>query len=213
MTGASGLLGQYLVPLLKKQSGDGSLFPIIEVDTPTHDELDITQTIVPQDYDLIIHAAAYTNVTKAEIEKQECFDVNVMGTKNLAEAYSKIPFVYISSEYAHNPVNHYSVTKWLGELVANEVADRCLIIRTLFKPTPFPYVKAFTDQWTQGDYVDKIAFLMCNDIFNWFGGHSEMYYTGTGRKTIFELAQKTKPDVLPISVDEITSIRLPKDYE
>src|SRR5947207_1356907 len=98
MTGGSGLLGQYLIPIIKKQSGDGNMFPIIEVDTPTHEELDITGTIVPQDYDLVIHTAAYTNVTKAEIERQKCFDVNVVGTKNLAEAYKEIPFVYISSE-------------------------------------------------------------------------------------------------------------------
>lgn len=210
--GGHGLLGTHLIHLLKSQSGDGNLYPIIEVDSPSQEELDITKEIEKKDYDMVIHAAAYTDVSKAEIERQKCFDVNVIGTKNLAEVYKDIPFVYISSEYAHNPVNHYSVTKWLGELVANEIAERCLIIRTLFKPNPFPYVKAFDDQWTQGDYVDKIAPLICNQILDWVGSKSEMVYIGTGRKTMYELAVRTKLDVKSCSVDDITSVKLPKDY-
>ncbi len=207
------MLGRYLAPLLKARDGDGTMFQRIEVDIPTHEELDITQPITPKEYDLVIHAAAYTDVVGAQTEFSKCVDVNVMGTINLARAYSHIPFVYISSEYAHNPVNNYSVTKWLGELAANELANRCLIIRTLFKPTPFPYPKAFIDQWTQGDYVDKIAFLITEDILNWYGSKSDMIYTGTGRKTIYNLAKKTRPGVLPCSVDDITEVQLPKDYE
>lgn len=213
LTGGSGLLGKHLVPLLKKHDGDGHMFPRIEIDTPTHKELDLTGSMGKGEYDLVIHCAAYTNVMKAEIERDKCFDVNVMGPLRLAKVYKDVPFVYISSEYAHNPINHYSVTKWLGELVANELADKCLIIRTLFKPTPFPYVKAFKDQYTTGDYVDVIAPLIADKILSWVGSESEMDHIGTGRKTIYELALRTKPDVLPGSVDAITSVKLPKDYE
>lgn len=211
-TGSSGLLGKHLIPLLKKQDGDGVMFPRIEIDAPSHNDLDITQTIVPQEYDLVIHAAAYTDVFKAETDRDKCFEVNVMGTMNLAKAYKDTPFVYISSEYAHNPVNYYSVTKYLGELVANEIADKCLVIRTLFKPNPFPWEKAFTDQWTQGDYVDVIAPLLVEQILNWYGGKSEMVYVGTGRKTIYDLAKRTRPDVREGSIDDV-GVKLPHDYE
>lgn len=213
MTGGSGLLGKYLVPLLKAQDGDGLIFPRIYVDTPSSKELDITDRIIADDYDLIIHAAAYTDVAKAETDREKCFELNVMGTKRLAEAYKDVPFVYISSEYAHNPVNHYSVTKWLGELVVNEITNRCLIVRTLFKPTPFPWDEAFMDQWTQGDYVDRIAYLLCNDIMNWYGSRSEMIYVGTGRKTIYDLAKKTNQNVGKCSIKDITGVMLPQDYE
>jgi dTDP-4-dehydrorhamnose reductase len=213
LTGGSGLLGTNLIKLLKQQDGDGNLFPRIEIDAPSRLELDITQTIIPQDYDLIIHSAAYTDVVKAETEVKECIQTNVIGTLNLAKAYEKTRFVYISSEYAHDPVNYYSLSKYLGELVVNEITEKCLIIRTLFKPTPFPWSKAFTDQYTQGDYVDVIAPLIVEKILNWYGSESELCYIGTGRKTIYDLAKQTKPDVREGSVDDVTSVRLPKDYE
>jgi len=211
LTGGSGLLGKSLLPLLKQRDGDGTLYPRIEVDAPSSKELDITKPITRGEYDLIIHSAAYTDVVRAEKDRDECFNVNVVGTENLVDTYKDVPFVYISSEYAHNPVNHYSNTKWLGELVAMQA--KCLVIRTLFKPKPFPYLKAFSDQYTQGDYVEVIAPLIVGAIFNWLGKESDLVYVGTGRKTIFELAKQTNPDVLPASVDDITSVKLPKDYE
>jgi dTDP-4-dehydrorhamnose reductase len=152
-------------------------------------------------------------VTKAEIEREKCFDVNVMGTYRLAKAYSTVRFAYISSEYAHNPVNYYSMTKFLGELVANELIEKCLVIRTLFKPNPFPYAKAFEDQYTQGDYVDVIAPLIVDAIFEWYGKKSEMVYVGTGRKTMLELARRTKPEVEACSINDVQGVKLPKDYQ
>jgi len=162
---------------------------------------------------LIIHAAAFTDVVRAETERDACFDVNVQGTINLARAYKDVPFVFISSEYAHNPVNYYSLTKWLGELVVNEICERALIIRTLFKPVPFPYEKAFIDQYTQGDEVGIIAPLIKEAILNWYGGESELQYIGTGKKTIYDIAIKSRPDIKPCSIDDIKSVNLPFTYE
>ncbi len=213
VTGGSGLLAEHLVPLLKLEDGDGTMFPRVEIDIPTHRKLDITQHIIPQDYDLIIHAAAFTDVVRAQTERDACFNVNVEGTINLAKAYKNIPFVYISSEYAHNPVNYYSLTKWLGELVVNEICEKALIIRTLFKPVPFPYPKAFMDQYTNGDEVTVIAPLICNAIFSWLGSKSELIYIGTGKKTIYDIAVKSRPDVMACSIDDIKAVRLPFTYE
>src|SRR5216683_7353929 len=126
ITGGSGLLGKHLIPFLKIQDGDGNLFPRVLIDAPTSKELNIVGHVIPGDYDLIIHAAAYTDVVGAQTNKGECFDVNVLGTINLARAYKDVPFVFISSEYAHNPVNFYSLTKWLGELAVNEICEKSL---------------------------------------------------------------------------------------
>ncbi len=212
LTGGSGLLGTHLLPLLKSLDGDGTMFDRISVDAPTHKELDLNKPYAVRDYDLIIHSAAYTDVTLAEKDTINCFNVNVMGTMKLAKAYPSTPFVYISSEYAYKPVNFYSVTKFLGELVVNEMTDKCLIIRTLFKPSPFPWEKAFTDQYTQGDYVNVIASLIVKEIEKW-NRKSKMIYVGTGRKTMYELALKTKYDVVPCSVKDVKGVVIPTDYE
>ena len=200
LTGGSGLLGREL----QKH---------IQVDAPSHKEFDITCPQRRGEYGLIIHAAAYTNVAKAETEREECFEVNVQGTHKLLLAYPDTPFVYISSEYAHKPVNFYSITKLGAEEVVKTKSDKYLIIRTLFKPTPFPFNRAFADQYTQGDYVDVIAPLMVDAIYKWDRQTCKTIYVGTGRKTMLELAERTRPFVIPNSIKDIKNVTIPADYE
>lgn len=162
-------------------------------------------------YDLVVHCAAYTAVQRAETDRWECFDTNVNGTLNLLETFKNVPFVYISSEYANKPVNFYSLTKWFAEELVKQHKD-FLIIRTLFKPNPWPFEKAFTDQHTQGDYVDVIAPMIDKEIEKWSRKGKRMVYIGTGRKTIYELAKRTKPDVIPNSIKEMP-VTIPGDYK
>jgi len=198
LTGGSGLLGTELQKLM-------------EVDAPSHEEFDVLDRHFPHECDMVIHAAGYTDVAKAEIERRKCFEANVVGTCNFAMDYPE-RFVFISSEYARNPVNYYSETKRAAELAVEAYADTYLIIRTLFKPRPYPWDKAFEDQYTQGDYVDVIAPLIAREIYEW-DGESRTVYVGTGRKTMLELARRTRPDVQPNSIKDIKNVTLPADYE
>lgn len=197
LTGGSGLLGTELRRHL-------------DFIAPTHSEMDILkpETYVKNDFDIVVHAAAYIKQSAAENEdKMKCYMTNVLATKWLCEFYRGAKFVYISSEYAFNPVNWYSNTKKWGEDVVKNFAKDFLIIRTLFKPRPFPHDKACVDQWTYGDYVDVIAPMIIANL------HKDgIIHLGTGRKTTYELAKQTKPDVIPCLVDDITSVKLPKDY-
>jgi dTDP-4-dehydrorhamnose reductase len=208
LTGGSGLLGTELQKYL-------------ECDAPTHKQVDITDSGIKGSkgiYDLIIHCAAYTDVVLAEKEPTKCLDINVFGTLNLLRAFPEVPFVYISSEYVKNPVNFYSKTKQLAEEIIElesmpyEGGRSYLIIRTLFKPNPFPWDKAFIDQYTQGDYANIIAPLIVKEIKKWNKINSKIVYVGTGRKTIYELAIRTKPGVKKVSVNDIKEVKLPKDY-
>lgn len=161
-----------------------------------------------QHCDLIIHAAAYTNVAQAEQDPYICFDTNVNGTFNLVKLYNDVPFVFISSEYARNPIGEYAWTKKWGEEIVKSHPNH-LIIRTLFKPNPWPFEYAYEDQFTQGDYVDVIARLIAKKINSWNKKGSEECYIGTGRKTMYELAKRTKPDVIP---NKVINRFIPKDY-
>lgn len=203
ITGGTGKLG---VELKKHLDGDyvGSA------------DLDFTKKINRGDYDLILHIGAYTDVRKAESEEAEkCFQVNTYGTFNLVRTYKDVPFIYISTEYANNPLSVYALTKKLGEEVVKTHPNH-LILRTLFKPNPFPFDKAYVDQYTQGDYVDVIAKLLAERVKNWDRKTSGTEYLGTGRKTMFELAKRSKPDVIPNYVDDYikeVGVIIPKDYE
>jgi dTDP-4-dehydrorhamnose reductase len=119
------------------------------------------------------------------------------------------PFVFISTEHVNSP-GVYFESKLIGEILVKNLAPSYLIIRTIFKPNPWPWKYAFIDQYTQGDYVDIIAQLISKEIKKW-NGKSKTIYIGTGRKTMFELAKRTKPDVLPNSVKDL-KFKRPKDY-
>ena len=66
------------------------------------------------------------------------------------------------------------------------------MIRTSFKPKPFPYDEAYTDILTCADYIDNIAAFIIQLINEERIG---IYNVGTEPKTIYTLAKQTKPDV------------------
>ncbi|MGG3915937.1 dTDP-4-dehydrorhamnose reductase [Rossellomorea vietnamensis] len=95
--------------------------------------------------DAIIHCAAYTAVDKAEDDMENCWDVNVNGTKHLAKAAkeSNAKFMYISTDYVFdglaetpfvetdipNPAGYYGLTKFEGEKVVQSLLTELFIVR------------------------------------------------------------------------------------
>ncbi|MBT2724013.1 dTDP-4-dehydrorhamnose reductase [Bacillus sp. ISL-46] len=95
--------------------------------------------------DAIIHCAAYTVVDKAEDDKENCWNVNVNGTKYLANASKEInaKFMYISTDYvfdgmgeapfvetdAPNPVGYYGQTKYEAEKLLQSLLAEWFIVR------------------------------------------------------------------------------------
>ena len=169
-------------------------------------------------FDIVLNFAAESHVDRSILDAFAFIRTNVYGAYVLFESARahQIPrFIYISTEFAEYPYCVYALTKKLGEEIV-KTHPAYLILRTLFKPNPFPFSKAYIDQYTQGDYVDVVAKLLAEKVKSWDRKTSALEYLGTGRKTIFELAKKTRPDVEPNSVDEFikqTGVSIPKDYE
>ena len=204
LTGGSGLLGQELQKL-------------IQCYAPPKNILNILDPIVPK-CELIVHAAAYTDVVKAEEEKELCYRTNVLGTRNLSSL--RIPMLYISTEYVFdgekgnyaeydypNPQNFYAFTKLLGEYESRRT--RSVVIRCLFKPRPFEHASACIDQYTAGDYVDVIAREIAIAVKE-FKRLPPTLHIGTGKKSTYDLARQTR-EVQQISVGDIRGVRLPRD--
>ena len=215
LTGGSGLLGREL----RKH---------IECYAPPREEFDIISgplnPIIPE-VQLIVHCAAYTDVVGAETHKQECYDTNVIGTRNLASL--GIPMLYISTEYVFdgtkgnyseedypNPQNFYALTKLLGEYEATKVPQHS-VIRCLFKPRPFEHDAALSDQFTSGDYVDTVAKEIAHAIRK-FNSLPTVLHIGTGRKSTYNLAKETKPNIIPLTIANLEKqlggrLRFPAD--
>jgi dTDP-4-dehydrorhamnose reductase len=96
--------------------------------------------------DLIINAAAYTAVDKAEDEAEQAFRVNHDGARHLAEAAAaaRAPLVHISTDYVYDgskptpyvesdaphPIGVYGLSKLAGEAAVVGATDDYVILRT-----------------------------------------------------------------------------------
>jgi dTDP-4-dehydrorhamnose reductase len=96
--------------------------------------------------DIVINAAAYTNVDGCETAKDECFAVNAEALKNIADACrdKNIHIIHFSTDYVFdgtakqpyqedhqcNPINTYGASKMAGERYLRSLSDNYLLIRT-----------------------------------------------------------------------------------
>ncbi|GAA4014687.1 NAD(P)-dependent oxidoreductase [Deinococcus rubellus] len=204
ITGGSGRLGTELRTLLP------------ELIAPSSAELNLTdagsvsKVIGREQPDIIVHAAAYTNVGGAQRERSRCWAVNVEGTRHIARAANAVgaKLVHISTDYVFDGqtgnyreddtpgpvVNYYSLTKLVAEEAAR-AATRHLIIRTSFRPREFAYPVAFSDVFTGQDYVDIIAPEIALAVRHAGEISAEVLHIATERKSVYELACRRKPDV------------------
>lgn len=216
LTGGSGLLGQELNKHIDCYAPRRDIYDLVK-DNPS--ENSAWRNAFFEEIELIVHCAAFTDLNRAEKEKQLCYDTNVIGTRNLASL--GIPMLYISTSYVFDgqkgnydeqdypsPQNFYSLTKLLGEYESRRT--RSVVIRCLFKPYPFEHDRACTDQWTSGMYVSEMAkeIALAVTIFDKL---PETVHIGATRKSTFEFARESRPDVKPISIGDIKSVRLPQD--
>ena len=142
ITGAGGQLGSALQFTLR----DHTLFPTAHAALDIVDRqrvLDAARTLRP---DLIINAAAYNLVDKAETDQAAAFAANEIGPRNLAEAANDIdvPVIHVSTDYvfdgkldrayleddATNPLSVYARSKLAGEVAVRNAAKKHFIVRT-----------------------------------------------------------------------------------
>jgi len=145
ITGCNGQLGQELRWL-------APLFQDMEFSFYTKTEWDIAVASVCEHMiastlpDVVINAAAYTNVEKAEEDSESAFAVNTHGPGYLAAACKKhgALLIHVSTDYVFdgrkrtpyseedevNPLNEYGRSKLNGERAIDAVSDRYFIIRT-----------------------------------------------------------------------------------
>lgn len=145
VTGASGMLGRDLVPYLEAKGYQVTAMARRDLDllgTTDH----IAETVLNAQPQIIIHAAAYTDVDGAENDPELAMAVNKDGTRKLALAAREVDaiMVYVSTDFVFdglkhtpytpsdkpNPVNTYGLSKHYGELMVSELMDTYYVVRT-----------------------------------------------------------------------------------
>jgi len=103
--------------------------------------------------DIVISAAAYTQVDKAESEPDLAFAINERGAAAIAHAASKleIPLIHLSTDYVFDggkatpyveadptaPAGVYGASKLAGEMAVLAEHDDCVVLRTAWVFSPF----------------------------------------------------------------------------
>ena len=144
VTGSTGQLGSDVVKELLKR-GYSTLSPNrSEFNLCSEDS--IRNYILNSNCEAIVHCAAYTQVDKAEDEKDLCIKINATATKHIVKCAKilDIPMIYISTDYVFdgtkdgeytendetNPINIYGESKLAGEKYVQEILDKYYIVRT-----------------------------------------------------------------------------------
>lgn len=144
VTGADGLLGTTLVPLWRKAGADVVAWTLRDFDVT--DAEATRRAIVAARPEVVLHAAAYTAVDRAESEPDVAMAVNRDGTANVCrgcrEAGARV--VYVSTDYVFDgratapippdarraPLGAYARGKAEGEAVVEASATVWTIVRS-----------------------------------------------------------------------------------
>jgi len=135
ITGGGGLVGSMIVEILKADE-NFDVHLILEQQMDITNRESVFNTLKNLNFDVFLHLAAYTNVDKAEIEKEKVWKINVEGTRNVFDAVNSLNknFIYISTDFVFdgkaenspffedsnpNPISYYGSTKYEGEKIVN----------------------------------------------------------------------------------------------
>ena len=145
ITGAQGLLGSTLLKSFASHTTvlglDRTAGPGIQAFDLTQDDYSPLHALKPE---LIVHCAALTDVDRCQTDFAQAYAINAAATWKLAHTARtlKARFVYISTDFVFdgvtgnyteeaspNPINHYAMTKYLGELFVEKILPDALILR------------------------------------------------------------------------------------
>ncbi len=143
LIGAAGQLGTALTARLQ-----GELVPVARDALDIADAAQVADVVTRSQADVVINAAAYNFVDRAEDERERATAVNAHGPKNLAEicALLKIPLVHVSTDYVFGqdaarrkpysesdvpgPLSDYARSKLAGETFVRDVCPKHFAVRT-----------------------------------------------------------------------------------
>jgi dTDP-4-dehydrorhamnose reductase len=159
ITGANGLLGQSLTARLLEQGhqvlGTGRGVARYAADNEqsySYADVDITDGVAIEDLiissapEIIVHAAAMTNVDQCELNKSDCYNSNVGATRFIIDAAKVVraKLIYVSTDFIFDgeagpyaedaepaPVNYYGSTKLIAENAVKESGLQWAIARTI----------------------------------------------------------------------------------
>nr|WP_322939457.1 dTDP-4-dehydrorhamnose reductase [Pseudomonas sp. s4] len=172
VTGAKGQVGSELIKLAP---AGFTVIGLCSAQLDITDQSQVNATVALHQPHLIINAAAYTAVDKAESDSDNAYAVNEQGVAWLAQAAKQadIPFFHISTDYVFdgesttpyketdpvNPQSVYGMSKLAGEQVLAATHNKHIILRTswVFGATGNNFVKTMLRLGKERDELSVVA--------------------------------------------------------
>ncbi len=170
--GSGGRLGAALTREYRERF-DVTGFDHVQLDLANAGE--IAAKIGPLDFDVLINAAAFTNVDLCEKDRDRAFRVNAEAPRLLAEISTKknAKLIHFSTDYVFDgakrepyieddpatPINVYGESKRVGEQNVLALQDRHLIVRVswVFGPDRASFIDQVIQRARENEQVDAIT--------------------------------------------------------
>jgi dTDP-4-dehydrorhamnose reductase len=191
VTGANGLLGQHLIKVLLHKnyqviatSRGESRLPFQPSDNYTYREMDVANAMETfsvmslEKPDVVVHAAAMTQVDDCELRPQQCERINVQGTSQVltdAETFSS-HFIFISTDFVFDgekgnyseeedtkPISLYGFSKLQAESMVQTstipfaIVRTCLVYGNLLKGTRSNIISWVKESLEQGKTIQVVS--------------------------------------------------------
>jgi dTDP-4-dehydrorhamnose reductase len=181
ITGAAGRLGSALLTRLQAQQHDVTGADIDTIDVS--DFSSIREVIGNLRPELVIHAAAWTDVDGCAKDPERAIQINGLGAQNVALAAAAVgaAVAYVSTnevfdgranrayyEYDQpNPPNAYGYSKWMGEQAVMGVNQRHYVIRTawLFAHGGKNFIQSILNAAKAGKQLRVVANEVANPTY------------------------------------------------
>lgn len=206
IAGAGGMLGWELTRYFSEKVGADRVHALGRADLDIADPKSVAAAFDKYHPRLVLNAAAYTQVDKAETERDAARLGNAVGPKNLADACRThgIAFVHYSTDQvfdgslgrpqreddAPNPLNWYAATKYEGEKNAL-TCEKSLVFRV---------------QWLYGERKDRFTPLRQKEVFSPFSDQlGAPTWTYEIARTTAEMIERGHVGLYHLSYDDYTS--------
>lgn len=223
ITGAHGQLG---ISLQEAAPSEVELLAVGSTELDIRDSFMVEEFVARHRPDLIVNAAAYTAVDKAESDEDAALAVNATGVGNLATAARKAGarLVHVSTDFVFDgksgvpyrpdaptgPASAYGRTKLAGEKAAGEGA---LIVRTawVYGPKGHNFVRTMLRLMAERDEVRVVADQIGTPTYSpslagalWSlasnGATGIHHYTDSGAASWYDFAVAIQEEALAIGL-------------
>lgn len=149
----TGKTGQVVTSLIERAGKGVTIIPLGRPEMDLANQATIAPALAAARADVVVSAAAYTAVDRAESEAEAAFAINATGAGAVAAAASALglPLIHISTDYVFDgskseaywesdpvaPLGVYGASKLAGEQAVIKAAPDAVILRTAWVYSPF----------------------------------------------------------------------------